>query len=308
MRGEVDGDVCGDDEVRKGNYRMKKDDWVILVVLLIVSVAAPFVVSEAFKLGAHHPLITTLISPDATIGYMGTAISGLASVGVAMTALRISNKANKLNEQVLEQNEKICTDTSEKAVQPHMSLCIIPACQYVSGFPFAAFDSRKPESEGDGAVHYFEYSPYECSVIIHNDDINIYWGVHELIKQFKSTLFETKKEGNITCVTVPYKQDVYAHIEISNIGCGPAIATQIRIQRTDNPDAEKSIIPHDFRANVDKAHIHLYFSKETSKDFEYEVVVTYQNLHGKKYQQIYPISKTGIIVSAERVTLSDIEQ
>lgn len=287
---------------------MRKNGKIILVALLVVSAAAPFVVSEAFKWGVHYPLITTLISPDATIGYIGTAISGLASVWVAVTALRISNKANELNEQVLKQNEMICTDTSEKAVQPHMSLCIIPARQYQSGFPFAAFDSRKPESEDDGGVHFSEYSPYECSVIIHNDDIEIYWGVHKLIKQYKTTLFETKKEGNITYTSFHYKQDVYAHIEISNIGCGPAIATQIRIQRKDNPDAVKCLAPLDFRANVDKAHIHLYFSKETSEDFEYEVVVTYQNLHGKEYQQIYPISKRGIIVCAERVTLSDINQ
>ena len=49
---------------------MKKAVRCLHIFLLILSIGAPFLISEAYKLGAQSPLITTVISPDATIGYM----------------------------------------------------------------------------------------------------------------------------------------------------------------------------------------------------------------------------------------------
>ncbi len=284
---------------------MKKKTTLLLIALLIISIGTPFIVSELFRIGKSNPLIITLLSPDGTVSYIGTVISGLASVFVAVIALRISNKANEINEQVLKQNERICADTSEKAVQPHISLCYIPTHKYQTGLPTIASLSCIPDSEKDDRVHFSELNPYEYSVVIKKDGIHIFRGIHELVKQYKETLFDIKKTttGIIDKYTFHFKNDVYAHIEISNIGCGPAITTKIEFQEKASPDTSKCIIPLDLRANVDIAHIHLYYEKDVPPEAEYDVVIKYQNLHGKEYQQIYSTSKKGIIVNAERVSL-----
>ena len=45
------------------------------------------------------------------------------------------------------------------------------------------------------------------------------------------------------------------------------------------------------------------FSYNVPTDDKYEIIVTYSNLYGKKYQQRYPFDKEFIILQSERITL-----
>ena len=284
---------------------MKKIGIVILIVLLVVSVFAPYFVSEAFKAGIHTPLITTTISPDATIGYIGTAISGVASVFVAVIALQISNEANKLNKQVLEQNEAICSDNTEKAVQPHISLHVIPAHQTYR-LPILGLLGKTADGDEEYGVKYIEQNPYEYSALIQQDSgVRFFLGVHEEIKKYKETPYEARetKFGNGYQVSFYQKKDIYVHMTLNNIGCGPALATMIQMRKSIADSPEKTLPLFDWRVSEDTVHIHLYFAKEIPDDEEYELSVTYQNLYGVKYRQVFPLTKESIMQCVERETI-----
>ena len=286
---------------------MKKFGIFFLGVLLVVSIFAPLLVSEAFKLGVHKPLITTTISPDATIGYIGTAISGIASVFVAVIALQISNTANKLNKQVLEQNEAICSDNTEKSVQPHISLQAIWAHQ-TGKLPILGLLGKNEEVDEEYGIKYVEQDPHEFSALIQQEKgVQFFFGVHEKIEQYKATLYEAKEEtiGNVTRVSFYKKQDIYIHITLRNIGCGPALATMIQMRRTIEDSPVKTLPLFDFRVSDDTVHIHLYFAKEIPDNEEYELSLTYQNLHGKKYKQVFPFTKESILQCVERETIEE---
>lgn len=278
-----------------------------LVVLLILSFFAPFIVSQAFELGIHAPLVTTIISPDAMIGYIGTVISGVASVFVAVIALRISNVANKLNKQVLEQNEAFCSDNTEKAVQPHISLHVIPAHQTYK-LPILGLLGKNDDADEEYGVKHVEQNPYEYSALIQQDSgIRFFLGIHEMVKKYKETPYEARetKFGNGFQVSFYRKKDVYVHLILNNIGCGPALATMIQMRKNVEDCAAMTLPLFDLRVSDDTIHIHLYFAKEISDNEEYELSITYQNLYGMKYRQVFPFTKLSIMQCVERETINE---
>ena len=241
---------------------MKKAVRCLLIFLLILSIGAPFLISEAYKLGAQSPLITTVITPDATIGYIGTALSGLASVFVAVIALQISNEANELNKKVLEQNETICSDNTEKSVQPHISLHVIPGRQTYR-LPLLGLNNKPDGFDEEYGIKYVEQNPYEFSALIQQDSgVRFFFGVHEEIKKYKETPYEAKetKFGSGFQVSFYQKQDVYVHMTLNNIGCGPALSTMIQMRKSIADSPAKTLPLFDFRASDDTVHIHLYFA------------------------------------------------
>ena len=283
---------------------MKIKVWYVIGVL-ILCVGIYFAVSGSFLLGSDFVLFKTSISPDATLGYFGSIVTAVTSLYVAIAAVNISNKANEINREVLKQNEDICSDNTEKAVQPHISLCVIPSHQSIQGnvlSPLIPYTSPKPE-EG---VRYIEQDPNVYSAIVMEDGIQFYYGIHECVERYKHTMFDVKKETFETGTKCEFfrKKDRYVHIVIHNVGCGAALASEIAIQKIGDAEHSKSLYTRDLRPETDQAHIHLYMDAKVPVNDKYEIIVTYSNLYGKKYQQRYPFDKEYIALQSERTTLA----
>ena len=284
---------------------MKIKAWYVVGVLFLC-IGIYFAISGAFLAGADFDLFKTSISPDATLGYFGSIATAITSLYVAIAAVNISNKANEINREVLKQNEDICSDNAEKAVQPHISLCVIPSHQSIHGHILSPLIPYTPPEPEEG-VSYIEQDPNVYSATVMADGVHFYYGIHECIERYKHTMYDVKEEtsGTVTECKLYRKKDHYVHIVIHNVGCGAALATEISIRKVGDVEHTKSLYTRDLRPEADQTHIHLYIDANVPTDDKYEIIVTYSNLYGKKYQQRYPFDKEFIALQSERTTLSE---